>query len=586
MTSNAKAEEAMATLATKRLVMNVPRPTRVARDHSVQAVEAAGNKDAPEDPICDWSSSTAVAIPNWEILDILARRHVESPGPAPKRMSPLTREATTASVPTPREQPRNTLLRTVYSNIKDPVGGVPFGSGELLFLDDEAGMLTTCTGLAFSTGLYLVAHGSGHIWSFAWSPFSVLLKTDGRPGLPNTGGRDDSTGYAGISLSMPTRGRHLVLGCRGAGAVEQRDHWLRNMSTALRSHVRSTFPEFKISAEPLAQVPDTKGRILAGYLLLREDEHGSISVPYCELHAHCQGFARLALYSDESCERLILNLAVSEKSRIFERAGEDCSCFAVDGHSFCARSVQERQVWLRALSNVKVKLANGAPDPSPTDLEAFREAVRERLEEIEASEVALSPAMLTSSAQNQQALPLPIPDSARGGGATAASPPVPKTSSPFLVPPRPSLTRLSLMQRQADSPAGSDSSTASRPREPVAGREPSWTVDPTSFEAVAQDPVPSPGRSSSFSSDWEAPSPCREDPMVPREVCEEFPVGPPPSAETVTSRMLFTEEDEDWSSQCTPTFANAMLKAEATADRLLDDIPHWQSEDSLYGFGI
>lgn len=582
MASNAKGEEAMATLPTKQLVMNVPRPTRVARDHSVQVVEAAGNKDAPEEPICDWSSSAATAIPNWEILNILSPRHVESPAPAPKRMSPLTREATSASVPTPREQPRKNLLRTVYSNIKDPVGGVPFGSGELLFLDDEAGMLTTCTGLAFSTGLYLVAHGSGQIWSFAWSPFSVLLKTDGRPGLPNAWGSEDCTGYAGISLSMPARGRPLVLACKGAEAVEQRDRWLRNMSTALRSHVGASFPEFKISAEPLAQVPDTKGRILAGYLLLREDEHGPISVPYCELHAHCQGFARLAFYSDESCERLILNLAVSEKSRIFERVGEDCSCFAVDGHSFCARSVQERQVWLRALSNVKVKLANGAPDPSPTDLEAFREAVRERLEQVEASE-AHSAAILTSRTQNQQVLPLPIPNS-------AAAEPAQKTASPSLLPPAPSLTRLSLMKRQsqADSPATPDScsSVASRPREPLAGKEPSWAVDPINFEAAALDPVPSPGKSSLFSSDSEAPSPCREDPMVPTEVCDEFPVGPPPSAETVTSRMLFTEESENWSSQSTPTFANAMLKAEATADKLLDDIPDWQSEDSPYGFGI
>lgn len=595
--SNAKSAEAIATLSAKQLVMNVPRPTLgVTRDHSVQVVEAAGGKETI-DPICDWSSSTATAIPNWEILDILARRHEQSQSPAPKRPSPLTRETTTSTaLPTPREQPRNnhSLLRTVYSNIMDPVGGIPFGSGELLFLDDEAGMLITCTALAFSTGVYLVAHGSGQIWSFAWSPFSVLSKTDGRPGLPNMGSHEDCICYAGISLSIPTRGRHLLLACRGAEAVEQRDSWLLNLSMALRSHVRAAFPEFKISVEPVAQVPDTKGRILAGYLLLREAENASISVPYCELHAHCEGFARLAFYSDESCDRLILALAVTQKTRVFERAGEDCSCFAVDGHSFCARSVQERQVWLRALSNVKVKLANRAPDPSPTDLEAFREAVRQRLEEIEATE-ALTGALFNSNPQKQQALPLPIPDARRGGAIAAA--PAQKMPAPSLLPPTPSVPpRLSLVPAKADSPAGSCSSIVSScPRKPEdSGREPSWAIDvPSLYPEATQDPVLSPGRSSSFSSDGEtlgdSTSPHREDLTVPTEVCEEFSVRPPPSAETVTSRMLFTEiteEGEDWSFPCTPTFASAMLKAEATADKILDEIPDWQSNGSQYGFGI
>eukprot|EP00930_Biecheleria_cincta_P097043 TRINITY_DN88788_c0_g1_i1.p1 TRINITY_DN88788_c0_g1~~TRINITY_DN88788_c0_g1_i1.p1 ORF type:complete len:598 (+),score=86.63 TRINITY_DN88788_c0_g1_i1:94-1887(+) len=590
--SHAKAAEAMANLSAKHLVMNVPRPTRgVARDHSVQLAEAAGSKETV-DPICDWSSSTATVIHNWEILDILARRHEESPGPAPKRPSPLTRETTGSAVPTPREQPRNnTLLRTVSSNIDDPVGGIPFGSGELLFLDDEAGMLITCVALVFSTGLYLVAHGSGHIWSFAWSPFSVISKTDGRPGLPNAGSGEDCSPYAGISLSIPTRGRHVLLACRGAGAVEQRDRWLHNLSMALRSHVRVAFPEFRISVEPLAQVPDTKERILAGYLLLREDGAASISVPYCELHAHRGGFARLSFYSDESCDRLILALAVTQKTRIFERAGEDCSCFAVDGHSFCARSMEERQVWLRALSNVKVKLANGAPDPSPTDLEAFREAVQERLEEIEATET-FTGAFFNSSAQKEQLLHLPIPDGGRG------SAPAQKNSTPSMLHPTPSVaSRLSLVPATADSPAGSCSSVvSSRPRAPEGSDgEPSWDIAPASlYPEGTPDPVMSPGRSSSFTSDEETPgdhgtSPHREDLMVPTEVCEEFSVGPPPSAETVTSRMLYTEvteEGEDWSFPCTPTFASAMLKAEATADKFLDEIPDWQSEGSQYGFGI
>ena len=40
---------------------------------------------------------------------------------------------------------------------------------------------------------------------------------------------------------------------------------------------------------------------------------------------------------------------------------------------------KERRFWLRAISNVKVKLQNGAPEPTENELAVFRSAIREHL---------------------------------------------------------------------------------------------------------------------------------------------------------------------------------------------------------------
>merc|ERR1719291_428753 len=62
-----------------------------------------------------------------------------------------------------------------------------------------------------------------------------------------------------------------------------------------------------------------------------------------------------------------------------EKVGVSCSCFFVEDHLFSARSLVERKLWLRAISNVKVKLQHCAPLPSPEELSAYRYSIKEHL---------------------------------------------------------------------------------------------------------------------------------------------------------------------------------------------------------------
>jgi len=502
-----------------------------------------------DDQICGWES-------DHQACSLLERME---DSPVPIRLSPLTREPT-ATAPTPRRPDPGQMLVTRRSSVKDPVGGIPFGSGELSLLDEMCGELIPCTAIVFSTGLYLTEHGSGKLRSFAWSPFSVLIKTDGRC--------SSAADEAGFALSIPTQGRHLQFACQGPDAAEQRQRGLVEMSVALRSHIRAAFPGVDPAVEPLEDVPETKGRILASYLLLREEENTLISVPYCELRAWCKGFAQLVFYSDETCTQQMLAMAITAKTRIFERSGEDCSSFAVDGHSFCARSFEEKQIWLRALSNVKVKLQNDAPDPSPEELRMFREAVCEKVLEVKATEV-------TRDMGSAPVLPIPSPRGKRRGTQILCPAPA-ATPGMDLLPPKLSISPAKLVVREVEE-------KAEDPGLPV--RE--------SIETLADLQSPASKRSS-----------CEDFCDSPGEVPPEDPEDLPPSFVATVSRHRYLEEaaEEHEDSELETPLAgsqalphavkdlsrpreSALKMAEDIVARHLAEIEIWDVEasDELYG---
>ena len=51
-----------------------------------------------------------------------------------------------------------------------------------------------------------------------------------------------------------------------------------------------------------------------------------------------------------------MSLTIDAICSVTERLGVDCSCFSINDYHFAARSVAEKQLWLRAISNLKVKL--------------------------------------------------------------------------------------------------------------------------------------------------------------------------------------------------------------------------------------
>jgi len=112
------------------------------------------------------------------------------------------------------------------------------------------------------------------------------------------------------------------------------------------------------------------------------------------------------------------------------RTGAHCNVFGIDHHRFCARTVEEKDLWLRAVSNIKVKLMFEAPDPSAEELEVFRGAVWERVEilakSVASSDDGTNAAILTevsnlppSGPKGDDLDPDPIEDPAESVGSPA-----------------------------------------------------------------------------------------------------------------------------------------------------------------------
>merc|ERR1712217_9049 len=184
----------------------------------------------------------------------------------------------------------------------------------------------------------------------------------------------------------------------GQKAYQERDQWVDNMMTSIGNVTMSLFPPHAITVHPIPEVATTRTRIMAGYLL-QSGGGDSVSLLYCELHAYSGGQARLAVYKDEWCQQEVSSVHLADTSTVSTRKGAYCTVFGVDNHRFCARTREEKDLWLRAVSNIKVKLMFDAPDPTDEELGVFRAAVHERIEELEdAGEPATDP-LLTSVAR-------------------------------------------------------------------------------------------------------------------------------------------------------------------------------------------
>jgi len=172
---------------------------------------------------------------------------------------------------------------------------------------------------------------------------------------------------------------------------EERARWVLDISHAIRLVTQSIFPNFRIRCDPIRNVPATHRRIMAGYLLHLDPrllygqnlEHSSIphelTLLYCELHAHNNDCGKLVLYKNERCDDAIMELQVTQKSVCCEKVGINCSSFCFEEHNFSSRTLSERKLWLRAFSNVKVKVQNRAPSPNEEQLDQYRQAIREHV---------------------------------------------------------------------------------------------------------------------------------------------------------------------------------------------------------------
>eukprot|EP00438_Fugacium_kawagutii_P035617 Skav231847 [mRNA] locus=scaffold2215:344412:363148:+ [translate_table: standard] len=176
------------------------------------------------------------------------------------------------------------------------------------------------------------------------------------------------------------------------------------VSRALRLLTQSLFPSFQLAVFPLPGASWTATRLLAGYMLLYDDQ--GVSLVYGELHAHCDNTAGFAAYEDDACKVQVVHLSIDTNTCVSERVGIDCSCFSLGDHHFSTRTCAEKMLWLRAISNVKVKLRHLAATPSPTELRFYRSAVREQINSLPPTgEPDPTPALLPRRRSNLSQLP-------------------------------------------------------------------------------------------------------------------------------------------------------------------------------------
>eukprot|EP00929_Paragymnodinium_shiwhaense_P044540 TRINITY_DN22838_c0_g1_i1.p1 TRINITY_DN22838_c0_g1~~TRINITY_DN22838_c0_g1_i1.p1 ORF type:complete len:725 (+),score=171.52 TRINITY_DN22838_c0_g1_i1:119-2293(+) len=213
--------------------------------------------------------------------------------------------------------------------------------------------------------------------SRAWSPFTLVETCQVQATR-----QDHSMAVFKLTiLRKECSDLFYYFGCCGPEAQEQRDRWLSIIQKAISKVTMSLIPEHAIRVRPVPGVPGTVSRLMAGYLM-RLVEADVVALYYCELQAYSEGEAKLMLYQDEWCEHEVGNVAISNTSVVSTRKGEYCTILGMDSSLFCARTWKEKELWLRAVSNVKVKLMFDAPSPTQEELDVYRSAVLERVEEV------------------------------------------------------------------------------------------------------------------------------------------------------------------------------------------------------------
>lgn len=175
-----------------------------------------------------------------------------------------------------------------------------------------------------------------------------------------------------------------VRSLRDREAEVERSEWVLEISHTILLITDSILPPFSMTCDPILGLAHTARRLLAGYLVHKDDSR-SVSIRYCELRAHTSVCAHLVMYDNELSQVPLYEIAISESSICSDVIGINCTCFVVNTHHFASQTPSERKLWLRAISNVRVKLQNCAPDPTDEELSHYRKSIRESVRAIEAT---------------------------------------------------------------------------------------------------------------------------------------------------------------------------------------------------------
>lgn len=268
--------------------------------------------------------------------------------------------------------------RLCYSILPDqPIRGMTLRTGQLWYLSAEDHIEPVefnlfVNGFRFAAGAQETA--------VALNPFALVRNCKFQSNYPSLNLAD----FKIFKVSLFVQSACFYFGVRGSDerhAEEERSRWVLDISRTIRLVTQSLFPRCSIFTNPLPTLACTQHRLLAGYML-RYDNKLVASLLFCELHAQQKDAAKLSFYENETCKVHVMDLYITERSICCEKLGINCSCFSIEDQQFTTLTLAERKVWLRAISNVKVKLQNQAPSPSPKELQSYRDAIKESLDSI------------------------------------------------------------------------------------------------------------------------------------------------------------------------------------------------------------
>merc|ERR1719350_5879 len=191
----------------------------------------------------------------------------------------------------PSVRPRFQGYPTYSSAPNQPLLGLPLREGSLWHLSTQERFESVTfslfvNGFAFSTSDGLEA-------SVSLSPFSLVRNC-----------RFQSGAYAQLKSFKVSLLDHDPCWFFAVQAVcdreseEERSEWVLGLSHTILLITDSLLPAFSVTCDPLPGVPRTARRLMAGYLIHRDDL-SSVSVLFCELNAHEGDTAFFVMYESD-----------------------------------------------------------------------------------------------------------------------------------------------------------------------------------------------------------------------------------------------------------------------------------------------
>lgn len=273
-------------------------------------------------------------------------------------------------------------LVSYMTDIRAPLSGCPVRCGEVLYLTpegEESCTFVKATLILHCKGIIIEPQKTvGSKVSIAWTPFTLVQACR----LHTVKADSQLRELRLFKVSIFQHGLTVFFATSGDQPDMERTRWVADISRGIRALTKSLFPAIPVTTEPLASAPWTATRLLAGYMLMCDDS--GVSCVWGELHCNWDYAASFACYDNHDCQKQLLRLGLDMHTSVSERVGIDCSCFNFDGYNFSARTCHEKNLWLRAFSNVKVKLRHQAPNPSVLELMCYRREIKESMDILDA----------------------------------------------------------------------------------------------------------------------------------------------------------------------------------------------------------